>query len=279
MTPDVPPPVDRYTHGHDASVVNQHARRTAEEAAAFLLPHLRPGQRLLDVGCGPGSITVGLARAVAPGEVVGIDTEPAVLEDARARAAAEGVANVRFEEASVYALPYADASFDAAYAHQVLQHLTRPVEALREMRRVVRPGGLVGVRDSDYGTMVHWPPQPALERWLALYHAVTARNHAEADAGRRIPAWMRAAGFAPITITGTTWPIWGPEAVANWGLSWAARVETSALGRQAVEYGLATPDDLAAIAAGWRAWTREPDAFFAFLHIEALGTVPAGRDR
>src|SRR5690606_39627737 len=90
------PPPDVYTHGHHASVVGQHARRTAERDAAFLLPRLRPGMRLLDVGCGPGSITVGLARAVAPGETVGIDLVPDVLDEARARAEAEGVANLRF---------------------------------------------------------------------------------------------------------------------------------------------------------------------------------------
>ena len=70
--------------------------------------------RLLDVGCGPGSITLGLAEAVAPGEVVGVDLQPAQVEQARALAAERGVANVRFEVASAYALPFPDAAFDAA---------------------------------------------------------------------------------------------------------------------------------------------------------------------
>src|SRR5690606_26398226 len=114
---------DRYTHGHHASVVGQHARRTAERDAAFLLPHLRPGLRLLDVGCGPGTITTGLALTVAPGEVVGIDPVESVIEEARSHAAGEGLSNLRFEVASAYALPEPDASFDAAYMHQVLQHV------------------------------------------------------------------------------------------------------------------------------------------------------------
>ena len=145
-------PSDRYTHGHHASVVGQHARRTAEREAAYLLPRLQPGMRLLDVGCGPGTITTGLARAVAPGETVGIEVVPDVLVQAREHAASEGVTNVRFEEASVYALPYADVSFDVAHAHQVLQHLTKPEDAAREVLRVLKPGGLFAVRDADYAT-------------------------------------------------------------------------------------------------------------------------------
>ena len=260
---------DRYTHGHHTSVVGQHARRTAEVDAAFLLPHLRPGMRLLDVGCGPGTITAGLARAVAPGEVVGIDVVPAVLD--QAREANAGTPNVRFEEGSIYALAYPAASFDVGYAHQVLQHLTRPVDAAREMRRVLKPGGLAAVRDADYATMTASPRTPEIERWLALYHAVATRNEAEADAGRRLPGWLQDAGFHDVTVSATTVLFHERGAVENWGLSWAERVTHSALATQAVEYGLATPADLEAIAEGWRCWTRDPQAFFFYVSVEAIG--------
>ena len=186
---DATPAPERYTHGHHPSVVAQHQRRTAEEAAAFLLPHLRPGMRLLDFGCGPGTVTAGLARRVAPGEVVGIDVSEEILDLARAHAAEQGVENVSFEAADVYALPFEDGSFDVAFAHQVLQHLAEPTAALIEVGRVLSPGGIVAVRDADYGTMVHWPRDPRIERFLALYHAVAERNGGDADAGRRIPAW------------------------------------------------------------------------------------------
>src|SRR5262252_7869330 len=120
---------ETYTHGHAPAVVQQHAQRTADEAAAFLLPELEPGMTLLDVGCGPGSITRGLAERVAPGEVVGIDLSRETLEAARQDAAARGLKNLTYDEASVYQLPYPDASFDVAYAHQVFQHLREPAKA------------------------------------------------------------------------------------------------------------------------------------------------------
>jgi len=132
---------ETYTHGHAPATVRQHAQRTAEEAAAFVLPELRQGMRVLDVGCGPGSITRGLAERVAPGDVVGVDLSTDTLEAARRDAGARGLANLHYQEGSVYALPFPDASFDVAYAHQVLQHLREREAALSEMLRVLRPGG------------------------------------------------------------------------------------------------------------------------------------------
>src|SRR5262245_42321776 len=144
---------ETYTHGHAPATVRQHAQRTADEAAAFVLPELRVGMRVLDVGCGPGSITRGLAERVAPGDVVGVDLSKDTLEGARRDAAERGLDNLRYEEASVYALPFADASFDVAFAHQVLQHLSEREAAVGEMLRVLRPGGLLAIRDIDWQTV------------------------------------------------------------------------------------------------------------------------------
>jgi len=265
---------DRYTHGHHPSVVSQHARRTAEVDAAYLLPRLRPGMRVLDVGCGPGTITAGLARAVAPGETVGVDLVPEVVEEARARGLEAGIDTLRFETADAYALDFEAGSFDAVHAHQVLQHVARPVEALREWRRVLRPGGLVAVRDADYGTMTHWPPSPPLDRFFDLYREVTMRNGADANAGRRLAAWAREAGFVDLEVSATTVLFSTPETIANWGLSWADRSLHSSVATQAVEYGLASHADLEAIAEGWRAWVARPDAFFMYVNVEVLGRAP-----
>ena len=261
---------DRYTHGHHASVVAQHSRRTAEEAAAFLIPRLRPGMRLLDAGCGPGSISAGLVKYV--GEVVGVDAEPSVLRTARELTA--GVPNLTFREGSVYALPWEADAFDVAYAHQLLQHLADPVGALRELGRVVRSGGCVAVRDSDYQTMISHPRSEAIEEWRALYTAVARRNGADANAGRRIPSWLARAGFERIAISTTAAVMREREEVLNWGDSWAERITSSALGEQALAYGLATRADLERLAAGWRAWARHEEALFLFVHVEGVASVP-----
>ncbi len=105
--------------------------------------------QLLDAGCGPGSITLGLVEAVARGEVVGVDLQPHPGRAGRALAAASGVLYVRFELADIYELPFPDGSFEAAFAHEVLMHLREPVRALRELCRVLGLGGVVGGRDPD----------------------------------------------------------------------------------------------------------------------------------
>ncbi len=154
------------------------AKRTASQDAAFLLPHLRAGIHVLDAGCGPGSITLGLAAAVAPGEVVGIDMQLSLVEQARALAVQRGVSNARFEVANVYELPFPDGSFDAAFANTVLQHLREPVRALAELRRVLRPGGIAGVCDQDFGAHLIAPETPLLQQWSSLLERVRQYNGA-----------------------------------------------------------------------------------------------------
>jgi len=269
----MPETLATYTHGHHASVVTQHRKRTAAEAARFLLPHLRPGMRVLDVGCGPGSITVGLAEAVAPGPVLGIDlASDDVLASGRQAAADKGLGNVRFERADLFALQH-PGGFDVVFAHQVLQHLARPIEALLAMRRLLGPGGIVAVRDSDYGTSTWNPPDARLQRWLEIYHAIAARNGGEADAGRYLYGWLHAAGFADVSLSGTTWTFPGHDSVEGWASSWAERTTRSNLAVKAVEYAIASAAELEAIAEGFRQWSRNPAAFFSIGHVEALARV------
>src|SRR5690349_25086699 len=106
------PGAEHYTHGHHETVLRSHIWRTALNSAAYLLPHLQQGMSILDVGCGPGTITVDLAELVAPGRVVGIDSSPEVVEQARAHAAERGVTNVEFRVGDAYALEFADGEFD-----------------------------------------------------------------------------------------------------------------------------------------------------------------------
>jgi ubiquinone/menaquinone biosynthesis C-methylase UbiE len=262
---------ETYTHGHAPATVRQHAQRTAEEAAAFLLPELRPGMRLLDVGCGPGSITRGLAARVAPGQAIGLDLSRETLEAARTDAAARGLGNVQYEEGSVYELPFPEASFDVVYAHQVVQHLREPGAALREMLRVVRLGGLIAVREVDWGTVSYWPPDPWIDRFVEVHFKTWYRNGGEPRIGRRLRALFNAAGVRDLRITPAVWCYATPAETVEWGESYAQRLLTSPMGERAVEYGYASRSDLEAMAAAFRAWAVHPDAFWAFLHVEALG--------
>jgi SAM-dependent methyltransferase len=263
-------PVEAYTHGHHESVLRSHSWRTVDNSAAYLAPHLQAGARVLDVGSGPGTITIDLARRVRPGVVIGVDTAEDIVAKAAGLAASERVDNVEFRVADAYGLPFADDWFDIVHAHQVLQHLARPVDALREFRRVLKPGGLLAVRDVDYGGVIWSPASSGLSRWLALYHDVHAGNGGEPDAGRHLKRWVREAGFTGIGASASTWVFSTALEREWWGNSWAERATESQFAAHAIESGHSNPDELALIADAWRDWAADDDGWFLMPHSEVL---------
>lgn len=263
---------DRYVHGFHDSVLRSHRWRTADNSAAYLLPRLRPDAHVLDVGCGPGTITVDLAGRVPEGWVVGIDSSPSVLAEAQALAVPDGRRNVRFAVGDVFRLDFDEATFDVVHAHQVLQHLGDPIAALAEMRRVCRPGGVVAARDADYGGMFWYPESEEMSRWLSLYRTVARGAGGNPDGGRRLPSWAIAAGFSQVDVSASTWCFATPDERRWWGGLWAERVTHSRFAEQAVEQRLATGEDLRRLADGWRRWIEHDDAVFFLVHGEVLCT-------
>lgn len=262
-------PKDRYTHGHQPSVVAAHATRTIANSAAYVEPHLFAGAALLDVGCGPGSITVEFADRVGEGgRVLGIDLADDVI--AQAAESVSDRTNLEFAVMDLYALDVDDDSFDIVHAHQVLQHVSDPVAALREMARVTKPGGVVAVRDADYAGM-HWAPAVGpLDDWMRIYRSVAHANDAEPDAGRHLVRWARQAGLVDVEPSLATWLFTDAEGVNWWGSSWAQRVLTSSLADQAKQLGLATDDELQQLSDGWNQWASHEDAWFVVPHGQLI---------
>lgn len=259
-----------YTHGHHDSVLRAHRWRNATNSAGYLLSHLKPGMSLLDIGCGPGTITADLAALVAPGRVTALEINSEVLDLARQEAIARGHHTIDFVVANVNALQFPDETFDVVHAHQVLQHIPDPVAALREMRRVCKPGGLVAARDSDFATFTWFPEPLKLRRWLDLYRWAIRANGGEPEAGRRLLSWARSAGFTDVTATASTWCYTTPEERGWWGHTWADRTLHSDVARQLVASGEATMDDLRQMAGAWRDWAANVDGWSATLHGEIL---------
>jgi SAM-dependent methyltransferase len=264
---------DIYVHGpaFDAQLI----RRSAAREGAFFLPQLREGMRVLDCGCGPGSITIGLAAAVAPGQVVGIDREPRQIAAARELAAQESVANAAFEVANIYDLPFPDASFDAAFANSVLFHLSEPVAALREMRRVLRLDGVVGIRDPEFGSEVVAPPTPRLRRWRELEDRVWAHNGGSPLYARHQRRLLLEAGFARSEARASVRGGGTPEVTRAHAEHMRTRLEGPTGWDTAVAQGWVTRDEVEELRDEVLAWGERPDAFFAIPLYAAVGWVSA----
>ena len=189
-----------YTPGYSAPILSFMEQRTAETHAEFLLPQLMPGWRVLDAGCGPGTITLGLASKVAPGFVTGIDVEDSQFVKSREQAEREGL-NVEFRKASVYQLPFADNSFDAVFSHALLEHLSDPRAALAELRRVLNPGGLIGVRAGDMGGILVDSESEGPAQGLAAYLANREKNSGDPYVGRKLGRLLRKTGFTVLRMT------------------------------------------------------------------------------
>ncbi|TIH27068.1 class I SAM-dependent methyltransferase [Subtercola vilae] len=257
-----------YTHGYHESVLRSHRSRTAANSAAYLLPLLKPTDRLLDIGAGAGTITADLAELV--GNVTATEIGPDELDLTRRTITERGLTNVDFRIADIHSLDFDDDTFDVVHAHQVLQHIADPVKALREMVRVTKPGGIVAVRDSDYAGFCWWPQLPTLDIWLDLYRKAARANGGEPDAGRRLLSWAHAAGLEEVTATSSTWCYAAPAERAWWGGMWADRILNSAIAHQLIDTNLATHADLQQISDAWKAWAEDEDGWISILHGEIL---------
>ena len=265
------PANESYSQRANLGFESQLALRTAAKEGAFFLPYLRPGMRVLDLGCGPGSITLGLAEKVAPGEVIGVDLQPSQVAQAQALSAARGVMNTRFEVADVYRLSFPDGSFDAVFAHVVMMHLREPVRALAEMRRVLRLDGIVGVRDCDWGGRIHAPMTPLLEQWYALTVRIRQRNGGDPFMARHHRQLLLDAGFARAEASVSVWTAGTPDQTRQCAAFLKASLQ--GLAPTALAEGWIDQTTVEAVGAEIEAWAGRPDALYVDMYCEALGWV------
>ncbi|MCB1806821.1 MAG: methyltransferase domain-containing protein [Candidatus Competibacteraceae bacterium] len=262
-----------YAHSGSAAAPAFFSARTAEKQAGFLLPHLSSGMSVIDCGCGPGSITAGLANIVAPGEVIGIDIDPKQIELAGDLNNKQGLRNVRFETQSIYDLPFADNSFDAAFSNAVLSHLQTPLAAVKEIYRIVKPGGVVGIRLLDAGGDLLSPSDPLLAKFLELYYQLVDHHGGDTLIARHQRKLMRQAGFSRIQVSATCEYYSTLEATRHWGQTIAAVLQEEEFANQIIEATDANRELLVDVSKAWQNWSENPDAFFSQVWCQAIGWV------
>lgn len=261
-----------YTFGYSDAALQIMLGRTAENSAGFLLPHLRSGMRVLDCGCGPGTITIDLAQTVTPGEAVGVDLEPSQVELARTRAAERGATNARFEVGNVYNLPFPNETFDAVFGHTIVMQFRDPVSALREVHRVLKPDGVAGFRELAFDGNLYEPPDSAVQQFWELFGRMVQHNGGDVRVGKRLGSLLQQAGFTRITMSASYATYFGtPEQQQAVSEIFARYCEEVAFVDQAIALGWADPDIRSRLSAALRAEATHAACFYAGAFCEVIG--------
>ncbi|MXZ82353.1 MAG: class I SAM-dependent methyltransferase [Synechococcus sp. SB0666_bin_14] len=260
-----------YAMGYSEEFLSLLERRSAETVAFHLLPHLRSGMKVLDFGCGPGTISVGLAKAVAPGELQGVDIEASQIAMAQAAAQAGGHDNAHFQVGDVTNLPFADNTFDVAHCHAVLMHVPNLAQALAEVQRVLKPGGILSARESVIEANIFEPdPQGCLAQATVTFSQLLTASGGRPNLGKALKSVLLKAGFRDVRATASFEPF-SEEAdrvflqgfIRNWFFSPKMKAP-------AIKYGLATEEDFAAWGEALDTWRAHPGGFAAFSWGEAI---------
>ncbi|KAF2424829.1 S-adenosyl-L-methionine-dependent methyltransferase [Tothia fuscella] len=264
--------------GNPPAQASLHELRTAENSAAYSLPKLQsmkqtnPHLKLLDVGAGSGTISASFAKLIPNGHVTGIDVNPNILPRARAVAEAAGIENIEFQEGSVYKLPFADETFDITVCHQVLIHIGTPWEALREMLRVTKRGGIVGVREGDYEMECVWPENSELSKFHELMAGLMRAGGGTPIAGRELVSWALKVGVEPsqIVLSYSTLSYSMPSERKACAQGLCDQLRGGGLRAKALKFDLGTQDEFEDMAKAWKDWMKRDDASLVLLQTEIL---------
>ena len=262
---------ERYTLGYSPQTIQQLQKRTAAREAGFLLPHLSAGMRLLDCGCGPGSITVGLAEAAAPGQVIGVDIEPSEYRHVWSQAVKRTGTNLHFAVADVYSLPFGDNVFDAAFLHNVLSHLRKPLDVLKGIHRLLRPGGVIGISHPDFSGQLISPSDPLLDRSHELYWRLVKNNGGNPAIGKQQRSLLYEAGFVRVEAVAKYSSVGTQDGVRMHAERGGRLSDGSDIAQQMINLGWTDRSELDRITAAWRRWSEQPGAFMANATVTAVG--------
>ena len=294
----------KYTFGHAAAVTKAHAVRLVSTDSRHLVPHLKPHHRILDIGCGPASITVdflagGYIDPDKGGSVTGIEPEStgdAILQQARAHAIERGVSNgIHFEHGDIHTLDqFADGSWDVVHVSQVFFHISDSIRALQAIKRVLKPGtGILSLREADFITAQVGPQDPTWDEWKRYTIDLYRSNGGHPDAGSNLLAWLGQAGYDlsrmelsadPFVYTNLPLPLGAPPNTLT-AKAWAETTVGRSLlpkVREQVDQKLKDGVKLGDVKRFeetekfwdlWRVWGERKDAFFTITNTQVIARV------
>ena len=245
--------------------------RHAETHAAFFIKYIKSGMRVLDCGCGPGSITIDFAKIVAPEDAVGIDIEPAQIKNAKRLQKIKNISNVEFQVGDINKLPYEEETFDAVFTHGVIEYFNDPVHAFKEIRRVLKKGGVIGARHGDWGGFLLASEDEYTKMGFSLFIQLMEKTGGDPYFGRHQASYLRKANFSNI-VTSASYDCWTPT------LQTAHRVgdfmkiffKSEEFVKPVLDFGLTDKQTLHKIQASFETWGIDSDIFAAEAWVESV---------
>jgi len=192
----------KYVHGY-----NQKENVRLQDQASTLVELLHSdtsypaGSRILEAGCGVGAQTITLAKNSPDALITSIDISETSLDEARKKAAAAGLTNVFFEQADIFNLPYVEESFDHIFICFVLEHIARPIKALRELKNYLRGGGTITVIEGDHGSVYFYPDSEAAHKAIQCQVEIQRRAGGNAMIGRELYPLLTLSGFKSVHVS------------------------------------------------------------------------------
>ncbi|KAL6252872.1 hypothetical protein RBB50_000591 [Rhinocladiella similis] len=268
----VPPSKPKYAQGHSASVVASHISRSVENSAAFLTPHLKPESIIVDLGCGPGTITHGFCSFVPSGQVIGLDSSDAIIEQARSLNPESKYPNLSFRVADITdRLPFDDASVDVVYTHQALLHIPSPVRVIREAFRILRPGGMLAMREADHVSI--GPKSPLVEQyWRYVFSTIREMGALGDGCGRRLHLWAQEAGFerAKMQVGAGATVYTAPEESKWWAGLHVGRLEGEIGEKWLRNKTVQSQEDIEDIKDALKTWGDHHEAWYGLMQGEVI---------
>lgn len=262
-----------YPVGYADHVIKLFSKRTVATHAAFLLPYLKKEMRVLDAGCGPGSITMGFAELVSPGDVVGIDLNVRQLEYAKQHASEKNIKNISFIEGDIISLPFPDQSFDVVYTNAVLCHTKLPIHVITELKRVVKPGGFVAAREMDWGAQLIYPTNQLLRESMKLRERALKYLGNNYRIGRKLRKLFTDVGFENVIGSANCEVIGDEQTLKDVPEYMAKQWEDALFGKFIVEKGWATHDKIKQFQQALRDFPNQPGAFRCWTWCQVIGFV------
>lgn len=260
---------ESYAFGHDAVKTQMLQERNLEKCGQFIIPYLKPGLKILDCGCGPGTITVGFCDYIKHGHVTGVDIADEQLENARKLANKLNLKNISFEYANVTKLPFPDNIFDMVFSHAIFGHMPDPIAVLQEQKRVLKPSGILVVRDACWsGTRkCVYPSSDLIAESMKLYVRPMFDSLADSDIGLKLGALFDQIGLNNIKHN-ISCEVKVPQKIASFFIE---EMNTRAYNKKLLQCGKLTVEQLKSYENAWNDFAKTAGAFYGLLWGEAIG--------